>query len=147
MALIADFLTKSEDDTHDVGQKIARHLSFPDCVYLRGEMGAGKTTLCKSLIHAFGYTGEVTSPTYNLVQEYPVANGVIYHMDLYRLDDPEELEFLAIDDLWSQSSIFLIEWPQRAGSGLIPATKSISLEHIGSDQRVIRVLDSDSTQF
>jgi len=61
-------------------------------------MGAGKTTLTKSIINTLGYQGEVTSPTYNLIQEYPVNNGMVYHMDLYRLQDPEELSFLALED-------------------------------------------------
>ena len=68
-------------ETQAAASQIMAHLSFPMCVYLNGEMGAGKTTLCKSLINAFGYVGEVTSPTYNLIQEYPIAQGVIYHMD------------------------------------------------------------------
>jgi tRNA threonylcarbamoyladenosine biosynthesis protein TsaE len=105
-------------DTGKAGADIASHLTFPACVYLIGEMGAGKTTLTKSIIQAFGYEGEVTSPTYNLIQEYKVEQGTIYHMDLYRLEDPSEIEFLAIEDLWSEHSLFLIEWPERAGKYL-----------------------------
>jgi tRNA threonylcarbamoyladenosine biosynthesis protein TsaE len=105
-------------DTERAGADIASRLAFPSCVYLTGEMGAGKTTLTKSIIQAFGYQGEVTSPTYNLIQEYQVVQGIVYHMDLYRLDDPSEIEFLAIDDLWSEQSLFLIEWPSRAGKYL-----------------------------
>lgn len=94
----------------------------------------GKTTLCKSIIQAFGYSGPVTSPTYNLIQEYPVAAGTIYHMDLYRLNDPAELEFLALADLYTSSSIFLIEWPQQ-GAGLLPeASHAISISRACAGQ-------------
>ena len=101
-------------------------------------MGAGKTTLTKSIIQAFGYIGEVTSPTYNLVQEYPVEQGVIYHMDLYRLEDPSEFEFLAIDDLWSERSLFLIEWPERADGYLQPANAVITIQKVPETSSVAR---------
>ncbi len=115
----ASYIAKDVDETHTIGRQIAAQLSFPACVYLSGEMGAGKTTLSKSIIDALGHQGEVTSPTYNLVQEYEVELGTIFHMDLYRIEDPSELEFLAIDDLWSDISLFLIEWPEK-GSGFLP---------------------------
>lgn len=108
----------SLEQTHDIGRQIAKQLVFPSCVYLHGDMGVGKTTLTKSIIQAFGYAGAVTSPTYNLIQEYPVDQGIIYHMDLYRLEDPSEVEFLAVDDIWSERSLFLIEWPERAAGFL-----------------------------
>ncbi|MBL4673944.1 MAG: tRNA (adenosine(37)-N6)-threonylcarbamoyltransferase complex ATPase subunit type 1 TsaE [Arenicella sp.] len=114
----SSFSARSIEQTHDIGRQIARQLVFPSCIYLHGDMGAGKTTLTKSIIQAFGYAGAVTSPTYNLVQEYPVDQGVIYHMDLYRLEDPSEIEFLAVDDMWSERSLFLIEWPERAAGHL-----------------------------
>lgn len=93
-------------------------LRFPCCVYLKGDLGAGKTSLVKSLVNSLGYVGEVTSPTYNLIQEYQVEQGMIYHMDLYRLEDPSELEFLGLEDLWSDRSLFLIEWPEK-GEGFL----------------------------
>jgi tRNA threonylcarbamoyladenosine biosynthesis protein TsaE len=112
------FSALSLEQTDDIGRQIARQLVFPSCIYLHGDMGAGKTTLTKSIIQAFGYQGAVTSPTYNLVQEYPVDQGVIYHMDLYRLEDPSEIEFLAVEDMWSEHSLFLIEWPEKAAGYL-----------------------------
>lgn len=117
----------SLQETELIGQKIAKQLTFPSCVYLQGEMGAGKTTLSKSIIQAFGYVGAVTSPTYNLVQEYQVGQGVIYHMDLYRLEDPSELEYLALDDLWSNTSLFLIEWPVRGAGYLQMANAEVNI--------------------
>ena len=114
-------------DTQDIGLQIGLTLAFPACVYLNGEMGAGKTTLTKSIIRSLGYDGEVTSPTYNLIQEYPVTNGVVYHMDLYRLDDPSEIEFLGIEDLWSANSLFLIEWAEKGHGYLIKPSHEIAI--------------------
>lgn len=108
------------NDTQELGGVIATQLPMPACVYLEGDLGAGKTTLCSSIIRGLGYQGSVTSPTYNLIQEYPVDLGIVYHMDLYRLQSPEELEFLAIADLLSETSLFLIEWSARGGP-LLPA--------------------------
>jgi len=108
------FIANNLNETHAIGKQIAAQLTFPSCVYLEGGMGVGKTTLTKSIIQGFGYSGEVTSPTYNLVQEYKVEHGVIYHMDLYRLEDPSEVEFLALEDLWCDGRcLFLIEWPEK----------------------------------
>lgn len=114
------FTVNSLNDTIIAAEQIARSLSFPSCIYLEGAMGAGKTTLITHILHSLGYEGAVTSPTYNLVQEYSIQAGTLYHMDLYRVNDPMELEFLAIDDLWSKNSIFMIEWPDR-GAGFLPA--------------------------
>ncbi len=127
-ALLAEFESGSLEQTQSIAGTIYPMLQWPACVYLCGDMGAGKTTLSQALIAAAGYQGAVTSPTYNLIHEYPVeiepaasanseqvsVGGTIYHMDLYRLNDPEELEFLGVADLWSARSLFLVEWPERA---------------------------------
>jgi len=138
----SSFESKSLNDTEDIGHQIANHLSFPSCVYLEAGMGAGKTTLTKSIINALGYVGPVTSPTYNLIQEYPVKDGMVYHMDLYRLQDPEELSFLALEDLWSEKSIFLIEWPQNGSGYLLPASHIISIEKSAKENR--RLIEFDT---
>ena len=114
-----EYSARTLQETQAIGADIAMQLVFPSCVHLVGDMGVGKTTLTKSIIQSFGYSGEVTSPTYNLVQEYKVEKGIVYHMDLYRLEDPSEIEFLALDDLWGNQSLFLIEWPER-GLGYLP---------------------------
>ena len=128
-----EFNVTTLSETQAAASNIVDYLQFPQCVYLKGEMGAGKTTLCKSIIQAFGYVGEVTSPTYNLIQEYPVKQGTIYHMDLYRLEDASELEYLAIDDIWSEKSIFLIEWAERGQGFLQPADVTISINKLVSE--------------
>ncbi len=124
------FETDSLEQTFEVGSEIASMLSFPKCVYLVGDLGAGKTSLVKSIINSLGYVGDVTSPTYNLIQEYQVERGTIYHMDLYRLEDPSELEFLGLEDLWSNRSVFLIEWPEKGEGFLQTANIQITLNKL-----------------
>ncbi len=121
-------------ETEQIARLIAADLSMPACVYLEGGLGTGKTTLCKTIIQVLGYKGVVTSPTYNLIQEYPIKNGIVYHMDLYRLQSPEELEFLAIADLWSKQSLFLIEWPEKGKSFLPNATHLLKLNNNGASK-------------
>ena len=132
------FTSKGLDDTQLIGEQISEKLVFPSCVYLKGAMGAGKTTLAKSIIAGFGYKGDVTSPTYNLVQEYSVELGTIYHMDLFRLADSHELEYLAIEDLWSDSSLFLIEWPERGAGYLQAANALLSISNTFKNKRNAR---------
>jgi tRNA threonylcarbamoyladenosine biosynthesis protein TsaE len=125
--IMKTFECKNPQQTENAGIHIAEMLGLSACVYLSGEMGAGKTTLCQAIIRASGYQGVVTSPTYNLIHEYQFENGTVYHLDLYRIEDSSELEYLAIADLLHDKSLLLIEWPCH-GKGYLPAaTHCISL--------------------
>lgn len=114
------YSAKNMDEMHACGEKIAGHISLPSVVYLQGDLGAGKTTLVQGIARYFSYTEIVSSPSYNIVHQYPTETVSISHLDLYRLNDPEELEMLGLADLLDESSLLLIEWPEK-GEERLPA--------------------------
>ena len=93
-------------------------------VFLHGELGAGKTTLVRGLLDAAGHSGNVKSPTYTLLEPYNIGRVDVYHFDLYRVNDPQELEFVGIDEIVDGPGLKLFEWPERAGSWL-PAPQAV----------------------
>jgi tRNA threonylcarbamoyladenosine biosynthesis protein TsaE len=119
------------------GGQLARLLSAGCVIYLHGELGAGKTTLVRGLLQGLGYEGRVKSPTYTLVESYEFDPVPVFHFDLYRLADPEELEYLGMRDYFSGSSVLLIEWPERGGEVLPAADIDINLAYEQRGRRLV----------
>lgn len=110
---------RSEADTLALGARLAQMLR-PGCiVFLEGALGVGKTTLVRGLLRALGHAGAVKSPTFTLIEPYELNGWRIYHLDLYRLTSPDELEYLGVRDYLDGQGICLVEWPER-GAGVLP---------------------------
>ena len=112
-----------------LAQRLAPAASEGLVVHLHGDLGAGKTTFARALLQALGVGERVKSPTYSLVESYPLANNAAHHLDLYRLADPEEVEWLGLPDLADRNALILIEWPERGGLRIPPADLHIQLSH------------------
>ncbi|MEE7625675.1 tRNA (adenosine(37)-N6)-threonylcarbamoyltransferase complex ATPase subunit type 1 TsaE [Methylobacter sp. Wu8] len=110
---------KDAEATEQFGAKLWAELPSKCVIFLHGDLGAGKTTLVRGFLRAAGYTGAVKSPTYTLVEEYTIAGRKIFHFDLYRVADPEELEWIGIRDYFDQDCVCFIEWPDM-GKGFLP---------------------------
>jgi tRNA threonylcarbamoyladenosine biosynthesis protein TsaE len=108
----------------------------PLVIGLSGDLGAGKTTLVGGLLAQLGHDGPARSPTYSLIEPYRLAGRDVYHCDLYRLKDPEELEDLGLRDLLVGQSVLLVEWPERAGARLQPADLHLALEYLDHGRRL-----------
>jgi tRNA threonylcarbamoyladenosine biosynthesis protein TsaE len=105
--------------------------------WLRGDLGAGKSTLARALLRELGVEGAIRSPTYTLVERYPLrGGGEAAHLDLYRIAAPGELEFLALEDLGVEAGLWLVEWPERGASALPPADLEVELARDGGGRRV-----------
>ena len=115
---------RSEEETEAFGAKLFKSVPSKYLIFLYGDLGAGKTTLVRGFLRAAGYTGVVKSPTYTLVQEYTVGARKIFHFDLYRVVDPEELEWIGIRDYLEQDCVCFIEWPDK-GKGFLPEPDSV----------------------
>ena len=124
---------QDEEATLALGDRLARYVAVPQVVFLRGELGAGKTTLSRGFLRGRGHTGSVKSPTYTLVEPYEaMRDGPVFHLDLYRLGNAQELTYLGVDDYLSAQGILLIEWPERAENELPLPTLDITLTPEGS---------------
>ncbi len=119
-----------------LGRSLSRRLRAGMLLFLEGELGAGKTTLVRGLLRGLGYTAHVKSPTYTLVEPYDFTDFVVYHLDLYRLEEPEELEVLGVRDYLSSGDICVVEWSER-GAGVLPEPDvKITIEY-DADERIV----------
>jgi len=136
-----EFTTHSAEETIALGRTLAEMLAPPKLVLLRGELGAGKTTLVKGIAEGFHAASEedVTSPTFTLVHEYRAPGVNLYHIDLYRVDTPRELETLGLDDLVAENSVLLIEWGEKFARFARDRDVEIALETVGPNDRRIQI--------
>lgn len=125
-----EMVLHSQSELETIATQLARQAAADLVIYLRGPLGAGKTTFARGFLRGLGYRGVVKSPTYTLVEPYSFEPRLMcYHFDLYRLADPEELEFTGARDYFNISSICLIEWPEKAAGYLAEADVDCHLEH------------------
>jgi len=135
------FALTDEAEMVALGRQLAAVLPPRLLITLSGELGAGKSVLARSLIQALGYKGRIKSPTYALMETYEVPPRRVAHLDLYRLDDPEELHYLGFDDVLSERDLILVEWPEKAEallrrSGDDRSLWQITIEYVESGRRV-----------
>ena len=133
------YRTTSEEETIALGERLARTLPPHGGVLLTGNLGAGKTMLAKGIVSGLGAAPaeEVSSPTFTLIHEY--GNGRVYHVDLYRLEEPRELATLGLEELFDQDALVLIEWGERFGQFLPAERTEIRIRALDRDEREIEV--------
>lgn len=140
---------ENEAATLELGKKLSSLLAgYTEnfTIYLNGQLGAGKTTLTRSIIQNMGHQGNVKSPTYALVEEYHLTNKSIYHFDLYRLSDPEELEFIGFRDYFRENTLCLLEWPEKGGDLIPPADLLITINYQGNAREITLQANSNAAE-
>jgi tRNA threonylcarbamoyladenosine biosynthesis protein TsaE len=135
-----EYTTKSPEETIALGRELASLLTPPKLVVLRGDLGAGKTTLVKGIAEGFNAASQedVTSPTFTLIHEYRGPSATLYHIDLYRVDTQRELETLGLDDLMTEHSVLLIEWGEKFDRFQNERDVEILLERVSENERRIK---------
>jgi tRNA threonylcarbamoyladenosine biosynthesis protein TsaE len=138
--------TSSPSETIDLGREFASRLLAPMLVLLRGDLGAGKTTLVKGIAEGFhaAKQEDVTSPTFTLVHEYRATDVTLYHIDLYRIDTQKELDTLALDDLMTDNSILLIEWGEKFARFRDECDVEIAIDRLSENQRRIAIRNKNT---
>jgi tRNA threonylcarbamoyladenosine biosynthesis protein TsaE len=142
MTLSRSEMLVDETELTSVARELAARVGAGGVIHLRGDLGAGKTTFARALLSALGVGERIKSPTYSLIESYEVAGIAVHHLDLYRIADPGELEWLGLADLAVGRYLILIEWPERAGEALPPPDLTVHLAH--ADALRTLQLQSDS---
>ncbi len=138
-----EFYLADEQATLECGRQLARALDNAGAmIYLHGDLGAGKTTLTRGVLRGFGFSGAVKSPTYTLVEPYELEGLNVFHFDLYRLADAQEVDYLGVEDYFSAENLCLIEWAERGGGELPPADLVINLQIEGIGRRLVCLAQS-----
>lgn len=131
---------ESAEAMQQLGRELAASLEVGDVMLLHGDLGAGKTTLTRGVAQGLGIEGPVQSPTFTLVREHDAPGLRLYHLDLYRLDDPAELEDIGYEVFINPpDGVSLIEWPERAGDWLPVQFKLVHIHHLGGDRREVQI--------
>ena len=138
-----EFKLSDETATLALGNQVAGEVQAPQVIFLRGDLGVGKTTFSRGFLRGRGHDGSVKSPTYTIVEPYEsVPGGPVFHLDLYRLGDEQELAYLGLGDYLSAAGILLIEWPERAEAQLPLPSLDITLTPEGSGRKAtVRAAD------
>ena len=134
--MIRQIIVSTPCEMEAVGYELAGQISAPCTVHLKGDLGAGKTTLAKGMISGMGSQSRVVSPTYTLVEEYQTSKGEVHHLDLYRIKTAEEVESLGFRDRLAMGCIILIEWPERAEDLLPRPEWKIEIEYFENRRKV-----------
>jgi len=138
MTRLRTLVSSSPEDTRGLGERLGALLEAGDVVLLSGELGAGKTVFVQGMARGLGFDGSVSSKSFVLMGEYP-GRLTLYHADLYRLEDPEQVQDLALDEI-SSGGVLVVEWPERAGAGVLPEEHlRIEFEVMDENKRELRV--------
>ncbi|MBK1645327.1 tRNA (adenosine(37)-N6)-threonylcarbamoyltransferase complex ATPase subunit type 1 TsaE [Thiocapsa imhoffii] len=119
------------------GQRLARLIPAHFVINLEGDLGTGKTTLTRGVLRGLGYQGTARSPTYTLLEPYELTTRTLYHLDLYRLGDPRELDDLGLRDLMAEPAIWMVEWPERGRGMLPPCDLTLAIDYCGQGRAML----------
>jgi tRNA threonylcarbamoyladenosine biosynthesis protein TsaE len=133
-------ISQSTEQTDALGRRLGALLRSGDLVLLLGDLGSGKTHLAKGIVAGLGSGDLVTSPSFVLVNEYRAGDATVYHADLYRIDTPDELLGIGLEEAWSGPNISLVEWAERAGARLPSEHLAVHLRHLDETSREIEIV-------
>ena len=133
-------IVDSAENMEAAGASLIRSISAPSVIFLRGNLGAGKTTFVRGALRALGYQGLVKSPTFTLVETYTFEKFSVHHFDLYRISDPEELDFIGVREYNNDDTICFIEWPDMGLRMLPKPSVEVNIEYL-NDHRLLTIID------